>query len=648
MTSKQLLRRAGLVTLLTSAAAAPATTHGEPDMPRHKRHQGVAATHESAHAALRSVPLSAVRMGDGFWKARMERNRKAGIPRLLALLEEHGAVENFRVAAGLSSAERRGPYFSDSDLFKWMEGAAYVVHLYPDDPTAAELQRVVDDVVAAQCDDGYLNTFFIKDIADQRFRNLMAEHEFYCAGHLIHAACAHYRATGSTKLLDAARRYADYLCSVFGPDKRYGRSGHEELEAAMVELYRTTGDGKYLHFAGYLLDGLEFHNRSELRGHAVRQGYFCMGGADYYVETGDAQYWDTLTRLFDDLVRRKMYITGGMGAQQHHEAFGAAYQLPNATAYAETCAAISNVLWNRRMLLAEPNCRYADVLERALYNGVLSGVSLSGDEYFYVNPLASSGGHKRQPWFGCTCCPTNMVRTLASIPSYLYDVSDGGVWVHLYDNSTLSWQLPDGRALTLQQQTGYPWDGRVEMTVTPQAASEFSVFLRIPGWCRKARLEVNGKAVADVRCGTYKEIRREWKPGDTLALQMDMPAEIVESHPRVPENRGCVAIQRGPVVYCIESPDNPGLPIEDARLATASPAELSARHEPDLLGGVTVITGPGLAPAGVLDELPLYAPVGTYDRAARMREVRLRAIPYYAWANRGDSHMKIWLPLGSQ
>lgn len=610
------------------------------------RDAGVVATGKSPAAMLHPVPVHAVTMKEGFWLPRMEANRQKAIPKLLELLEAHGVVDNFRRISGHKKCDRRGPFWTDSDLYKWMEACAFVLQSGDDPAVRAMLNRIIDEVVAVQDSDGYLNTYFVDERAKKRFSNLGSEHELYCAGHLFQAAVAHYRVTGERKLLHAALRYADYLTKTFGPGELQQADGHPEVEMSLVELYRTTGERRYLDLSGFFLGINKFASRAAIDGHAVRAAYLNCGGADYGMETRDEAYLDAAGRMWNDMVRGKMYITGGIGATSHNEAFGASFDLPNASSYAETCAAIAGVMWNWRMLAATGKAGFADELERVLYNGFLSGVSLSGTEYFYVNPLESAGGHKRVPWFDCTCCPPNVQRLLASLPGYMYSTSPAGLWVHLYDANELNWRLDDGRKVRLAQETRYPWDGKVMLTVTPESAGEFGLFLRIPGWCRDASVSVNGKpADAAVRPGGYCEVKRTWQPGDKVELSLPMPVVAQTCDPRVRENRRRIALSRGPVVYCLESVDNPGADVLNAiaplNLATGEPlAKVTPR--PDLLGGVAELAFEGrwLDYSGTTG--PLYRPARPAGLPA-MRAATLRAIPYYAWANRGDSKMSVWM-----
>jgi len=569
----------------------------------------------SEKTRLRSVPIGAVTMRDGFWKRKMDLNHEHGIWRLLEHLESHGVVDNFKIVSGRMRGERKGPYFSDSDLYKWMEGAALIMQSYDDPKLRAELDRVIDEVVAAQGEDGYLNTFFQGELFGQRFRNLPHEHELYCAGHYFQAAVAHYRATGETKLLDSAVRFADYMVKTFGPGKGLGADGHPEVEMALVELFRATGKREYLGLAEFFLNEFKYKDLSGVSGHAVRALYLACGGADYFVETGDAAYEDASRRMWEDTVLRKMYVTGGVGSRYSGEAFGEPYELPNERAYTETCAAIASAMFNYRLLSIYGDTRYADEMERALYNGVISGVSIDGVSYFYQNPLACYRDYQRQEWFGCTCCPTNMVRTLATVPGYMYSVSDEGVWVHLFDNSKVSYQLADGTPFTLDVKTNYPWDGEVEITVGLDAPKEFTLFVR-------------GSA----------PMRKTWQPGETVSLTLDMRPVFLRCDPRVRENFGQVAVRRGPFVYCAESVDNPGVPIMDLELGEC---EFTERRE-DMLGGIVTLVGRGFAPDESADRGPLYQ--STLSRLPYKAHESIKLIPYYAWANRGNSHMVVWMP----
>ena len=606
----------------------------------HARDAGVVSTAHSPFAKLKPVPIRAVEMRPGFWKSRMDANRHRSVPKLFDLLEEHGVLDNLRRVSGRKDVERRGAFWTDSDLAKWMEAAAFVLQSEHDPKIAKMLDSAIDDLAAIQRPDGYINSFFTGELADQRFRNLAHEHELYCAGHLFQAAIAHHRATGDAKFLDAAIRYADFLTESFGPGKIEAADGHPEIEMALVELYRTTGNADYLDLAGFFLGVQEFAKKESIEGHAVRAGYLACGAADYFAETGDERIKGALERLWSDMFDAKMYVTASVGSRYEGEAFGRPYELPNERAYTETCAAIASAMWSWRMLAIEGECRFADVMERALYTGFLSGVSIEGGGYFYVNPLACYWDHQRQPWFGTTCCPTNVVRMVASIPGYIYGTSDEGVWVHLYENSKLDWRLENGIRLTLEQTTKYPWAGDVEIVISPEKPCEFALFVRIPGWCERASVKVGDEAFGGAVPGEYLKIERLWEKGDVVRLELEMPVTLMEADPRVREDAGSVAVQRGPIVYCMESPDNHGVPIRDAEILINE--EMAAEFEPHLLGGVSVVRARGVYAKEDEARGPLYRPAGSIR--LDVEETDLKLIPYFAWANRGSSQMKVWIP----
>jgi uncharacterized protein len=612
----------------------------------------VVDTSRSPNAILRPVAVSAVKLEDGFWRPRLEANRTQGLPALLKQLEEHGIVDNFRRLTGRKSCPRRGPFFSDSDLYKWIEGASLALQSNDDSELRKKMDAVIDDVVAAQGKDGYLNTWFVEERAGGRFKNLANEHELYCAGHLFQAAVANYRATGERKLLDCATRYADYLCETFGPGKKVqGHCGHPEIEMALIELGRTTGEKRYLELAKYYLDDYGYLKHDTVRDHAVRQMYACCGGVDLYAETGAASYLETTRKLWDDFTGSKMYITGGLGSRFGGEAFGERFELPNRMAYAETCAAIGNAMWNWRMLTVTADARYADVMERALYNGVLSGVSLDTTHWFYVNPLewtagdiaAKREGNRRVPWFDCTCCPSNMVRTLASVPGYMFSVAPKALYVHLYDNCHMETQIPDGPKVKVAVKTKYPWDGRIEVTVTPEVPATFDLMLHIPEGDNFSVQETAGTALADAGLANvartpsgYCKLSYKWQAGEKVVLRLDMPVVPMVADDRVAEDRGRIALQRGPVVYCLEGNDNPNVAID--RVAVDPRAEFKADYQARLLGGVGVITFPALEQT--------ESNLGLYHRAGMPisgNNVQLTAIPYYAWANREPAPMAVWL-----
>jgi len=608
---------------------------------------------KSPYAKLLPVPVENVRLEDSFWVPRQRILREVTLPSQHKLLEDTGRVFNFRRASGKERGDFKGLFFNDSDVYKWVEAVAFVLATAFDKDLHDGAKQVVLDIVASQDEDGYLNSYFTFERKKDRWTNLRDMHELYCAGHLAQAAIALFRATRDRNLLYAACRVADHIASIFGSQKRLGTPGHPEIEMALVELYRTTGNGAYLDLARFLIDergkGLigggivhidhkPFRQLSTVDGHAVRSLYLNAGATDVYLETGDKSLWATLLRLWHNMTERRMYLTGGVGARHVGEAFGEDYELPNVTAYAETCAAIANVMWNWRMLLATGEARFADTMETALYNGVLSGISLDGREYFYVNPLADRGKRRRQAWFPCACCPPNIARLLASLSGYVYSLSNEGIWVNLYTQSTANLEVW-GNSVVLVQRTDYPWNGEVEIILQPQMETAFSIFLRIPGWCRSAQVQVNEKAIAENgQPGTYLEVRRVWRPGDRLQLSFAMPVERVFCQPLVMENADRVALKRGPLVYCAEQVDNADCDVWD--LVLPYDCQLESRWKSDLLNGVVVISGDALAAGTELGE-QLYR-VAT-DAPPKMHRVSFTAVPYYAWANREPGPMIVWI-----
>jgi hypothetical protein len=614
--------------------------------------------------------LTQVSLDDEFWAPRMGANRERTLPAVYRHLKETGRIDAFRLD-WRPGAEPVPHMFWDSDVAKWIEAASYSLATHPDHALEARLSEVVKLVASAQQPDGYLNVHFTVVEPDKRWTNLRDCHELYSAGHLIEAGVAHFQATGERALLDAVRRYADYIGTVFGtePGKKRGYCGHEEIELALVKLYRATGEPRYLHLSGYFVqergrqpyyfdiecrergeDPGNFWARSyaycqahapveeqaEVVGHAVRAMYLYCAMADLAAELGDGELLAACQRLWEDLCLKKMYITGGIGPARHNEGFTTAYDLPNETAYAETCAAIGLVLWNHRLLQLDCDSRYGDVMERALYNGALSGISLDGERFFYVNPLASGGAHHRQDWFDCACCPPNIARLLASFGTYIYSQGEDGLAVHLYVQGETQAELRDGTRVLLRQQTRYPWEGAVRLTVDSQPPAEFSLRLRIPGWCRKYALSVNGKRVQPLIEKGYACLGRAWSPGDMVELALDMPVERMLAHPSVTHDAGRVALQRGPLVYCVEGVDHP---VSVHELALSDAAQLQCNFDPDLLGGIVVIEGEATAADPSAWRNALYLPA---DEVARF-PVRMRAIPYYAWDNRDPGEMAVWL-----
>jgi DUF1680 family protein len=551
--------------------------------------------------------------------------------------------------------------YDDSDVYKWLEAASWALAFCTD----PRLSQLVDDLIAlihqAQQPDGYLNTYYTLVRPAPRWERLAWDHELYCAGHLMQAAVAHHRVTGQRTLLDVACRFADLICDTFGPaeqGKRPGTDGHPEIEMALVELARETGNRRYLAQAQYFLDArgyglaggdpyrqdhVPFRQLHELIGHAVRAVYLAAGAADIVAETRDTSLLATLTRLWHDMVTTKLYVTGGIGARHEGEAFGKPYELPNARAYAETCAAVGLIFWAWRMLLMSGEAQYADVLEVALYNAALSGISLDGQSYFYVNPLADDGTHRRQPWFDCACCPPNLARLLASLPGYFFTVTSDTVWIQLYAASEAVVPLPNGPAVHLRQETAYPWEGEVSLTL--ETAGDYGLALRIPQWCTAGgTLRVNGRVAGEAGPGSYLHVRRNWRHGDRVELHLPMPPRRLLAHPFVAENVGRVAITRGPLVYCLEGVDHPGVDLRTVCLPRTAPLVVEPTH--DELGEIVSVRATGLVkPVPLSWQGRLYRDTDDADTEAAppSTAVPLRFIPYFAWANRSPGQMLVWI-----
>jgi len=632
--------------------------------------QGVLNVAKSPFAKLHSVPVRAVTIEEGFWSKRRKTNVERSIPTMHKELESHGRMDNFRRLVGKSSAPQIGPYFADSDIYKWIDAVGWALQSGAMPGLRRTTESMIGEVVAIQEPGGYLNTYYQGDRVSLRMSQHDQEvgHEMYCLGHMIQGAIAYYRGTGDSTLMDAGARMVDnFVIPNYGPgpNQKPIVSGHPEIEMALIELYRTTGKKQYVDLAGYILHGDDrwkiepqriiymycgtpFTSRTKLEGHAVRAMYACCGATDYYLETGDQAYWKTLNTLWEDLTKRQMYVTGGVGARAQWEAFGDPYELPNAQAYGESCAAIGNMMWNWRMLTASGEAKFADVIERALYNGINSGMSLDGTTYCYRNPLAfdpSSGEKIRNPWYDVTCCPPNLERTLSSLPGYFYSTSKDGLYVHLYDNSVLDWHLEDGTPLKIQQKTNYPWDGDVELTVAPSEPHEFTLYVRIPSWAHGASASVNGKPQTGVKAGEYLAIRRTWAAGDAVKLGFPMSTEAIASNPRVAENRGRVAVRRGPIIYCMEELDQPtGVTFADVSLDLSPRGGTEFQHDykAEMLDGIVVLHHRGgVLESASADEV-LYGPANLAAPKTRLTDISL--IPYYVWANRQSCAMQVWVP----
>jgi DUF1680 family protein len=633
--------------------------------------EGVLFVDKSPYAKLHNIPVRAVTITQGFWGARRETNVEKSIPSMEKLLEANGRMNNFLRLVGKSNEPQHGPVYSDSDVYKWTEAVGFALQSGDRPALRAMTDRIIKEVVAVQEPSGYLNTYYVGDKAKDRMSPDVQRwgHELYNLGHMIQGAIAYYRATGDRTLLNAGIAFVDgYLLPNFGraADKKPILSGHPEMEMALIELYRTTGDKRHLELAGYILQGDEriklpqhgyvyhfcgipFTSRTHLEGHAVRAMYACCGATDYYLETGDQSYLKTLNVLWEDLVSDQMYVTGGVGARSSGEAFGDSYELPNFTAYGESCAAIGNMMWNWRMLAATGDAKFADVIERALYNGINSGMSLDGTMYCYRNPLGfdpSGGDQIRNSWYDTTCCPPNLERTFASLPGYFYSTSKDGLYLHLYDNSGLDWHLEDGTGLRVTQKTNYPWDGGADITVSPAKPSEFTFYLRVPGWSDGTQVSVNGKAVSGATPGQYLALRRRWAAGDVINVKFGMTPKLIEANPRVVDDYGRVAVQRGPLVYCLEQLDQPeGVPLFDVSLDVRQPGASAFQPEfrVDLLGGIVVLKHTGAVSEKSSLHSALYRAYSA--EVPKGRQVELSFIPYYAWANRVGTPMQVWTPV---
>lgn len=610
---------------------------------------------------LRPVPFNAVRIVDSFWAPRRETNRAVSIPVNFLNLEKFGNLENLRLAARKATSGFHGPVFMDSDVYKALEAAAYSLATDPDPELEKKVDEIIKILAAAQQADGYLNSYFIVKEPNQRWKNLRDWHELYCAGHLFEAAVAHLEATGKRSFLDVAVKLADHIDATFGPGKRMGYPGHPEIELALVKLARVTGQQRYFDLARFFVenrgrkffaeehrtpldkydgtywqDDVPITEHRNIKGHAVRACYLLAGATDVAGQSRDPALLRMLDRVWRNTVQRNMYVTGGIGPSASNEGFTTDYDLPNLTAYQETCASVALALWNHRLALLYGDSRYADVLERSLYNGVLAGVSLDGKRFFYVNPLESRGNHHRSEWFGCACCPPNVARTLASIGGYAYAVSDKALWINLYMAGSVKTRVGN-RDIALDVATDYPWDGRVRITPRLNEAAEFEIRLRVPGWCGNPAVAVNDQKLdSPTTDHGYFVLARVWNPGDKVTLDLPMPALRIAANPRVKENTGLLALQRGPLIYCLEGCDH-SVPLSSMYLPAET--ELSVEKDPALLGGVTVIKG--LARVSEVIDWPgqLYQPV----RAPRT--VPFKAVPYYAWDNRAAGQMRVWMPV---
>lgn len=644
--------------------------------------QGIINNAESPHVKLRSINIGDCQWTQGFWADKFKLCEDVMVPHMGTLLkgDTGHAYNNFKIAAGLKRGQHQGMHWHDGDFYKWMEAAMYVYAINGDPKIDRELDEIIEVIGKAQEDDGYLSTQITLTDAG-RWSNRQY-HELYNSGHLLTSACIHHRVTGKTNFLEIAIKHADHLYRTFGSQPReLSRFGFNQTQImGLVELYRTTKNKEYLRLAEVFINmrgkskvepddtvrhktiGDMVQERTPLRkskeavGHAVLALYFYAGATDVYAETGEQALINALDRLWDNVVNRKMYVTGACGQTHHgasskvdfvHEAFIDEFMMPNLTAYNETCANICNAMFSYRMLGVKGESKYADIMELVLYNSALSGISSDGKHYFYTNPLRRTDDHQmdttdqrtRAPYIPCFCCPPNLVRTIAKVSGWAYSLSDNGVAVNLYGGNRLTTRMLDGSEIQLRQQSQYPWEGEVNITVESCKEAPFEMLLRIPEWAQGSEIRLNGRDVGvEVSPGDYARIHRRWKPGDVVTLTMPMAIKLLEGHPRIEEIRNQVAIKRGPVVYCIESPDLPdGTRILDVYLP--EDAELVAHHRPNFLGGLTTIS------SNVL--LRTDKGNGMYRTLSKpaWESAKTTFVPYYAWSNRGPSEMTVWMPV---
>ena len=695
------MKTIGLLAITLAARMASPLGHGAPQgrMPSDSTPVSTPLVDDShsAHVKLHSVGLSDVAWTQGFWAERFDVCKDSMLPHLWATYtnpQTGHAIQNFAIAAGLEKGVHMGPPFQDGDFYKLLEAMASLYAVTKDTKLDSTMDKAIAVIAKAQLKNGYIHTpVLIEDRmhpGKARAFGHRLDFETYNMGHLMTAACVHYRATGKRTLLDVAIKAAGYLDGYYrqNPSLLARSAICPSHYMGLVELYRTTHDRTYLALADHLIhlhgavgegtdqnqDRIPFLRQTTAIGHAVRANYLYAGAADVYAETGDDSIWHALNPIWDDVAAKKIYITGGCGAiydgvapmgtsynpmdvQEIHQAYGQQYDLPNATAHNETCAAVGNLLWNWRMFLVTGETRYMDMLELELYNGILSGISLDGNSFFYTNPLSVNRAYPydlrwaggRQPYIGLSdCCPPNAVRTIAEASGYVYSVNQQGLWVNLYGGDRLATSLADGSPIRLSQETAYPWDGKVTIRIEAAPAKDFSILLRVPGWCKGARVSVNGSAAAGasdnasaagtLASGQYAALHRQWKPGDVITLDLPMPVTLVQANPLVEANRNQVAVKRGPVVYCLESPDAPGV---KSIFDLSIPLDTRWQLTPLTIGDSHV-----MSLEGVVKQLPeqewknkLYQDVSTETAT----DARVRLIPYYAWANRGSSDMMVWM-----
>jgi DUF1680 family protein len=631
----------------------------------------------SPFAQWKPLEIKNVLITGGFWQERQEINRRVSLKHGFDMLIKAGNINNLKLAAGMETGEFKGRNFSDETVYKWLEAVAWELNRSGD----KELKELADGVIliiqAAQQENGYLDSYYQVVEPDQKFADLDHSHELYCAGFLLQAAVAFERGLGDERLLKVACRLADNLDAVFGPGKREGTCGHPEIEMALVELYRSTHEKRYLNLAEFYIDqrgkgkmrgyagyGAEYHQDhlpvrsvNELTGHAVRQIYLLTGITDLYMETGEQALLDASIRLWNDLTQTKMFITGGVGSRYDGEAFGSAYELPSDVCYCETCAAIGNLFWNWRLLLITGDSRYADLIERTLYNGILSSPGLDGRHFYYANPLMVRDGryvrlssnppegqivNGRPEWHEVACCPPNVMRLFASLGHYFATRNLSGIQIHQYGQTRITSTLANGEPIILKMDSNYPWEGMVRIQIEQSKNTAFSLSLRIPNWQRGMTVYLNGDRIKEpvIKKG-YLVLDREWKSGDVIDLDLPMNAFLVEPNPRIDATRGCQAIQRGPIVYCLEAHDQAAeINLLDVQMDPRTTLPSVWREE---LGGIMTVETNGyeLLPETWLQDL--YKQTDQLSDP-KTRKIHLISIPYFAWGNRGLRSMRVWIP----
>jgi len=620
---------------------------------------------QTAVQKIEPVNFSQVEIEDSFWKPRIYTVSKVTIPVCIDQTEVQTArIRNFEKVAAKKGEGHEGMYYDDSDVYKALEAIAYSLKNYPDPIVEKKADEWIDKIAAAQMPDGYLDTYYLLGNIKDRWTN-MDYHEDYCAGHLIEAAVAYFNTTGKRKFLDVAIRLANHIDSTFRLQNRHWVSGHEEIELALVKLYKATGDKRYLDLSDWYLqqrghgyfgdqprsqdycqDKLPLKEQTQITGHAVRAMYLYTGAADVGAAKNDSGYVHAMKQVWEDVVYRNMYITGGIGSSGKNEGFSTNYDLPNEHAYCETCASVGMVFWNQRMNLLTGDSKYVDVLERSLYNGALDGISLKGDRFFYGNPLASTGNHSRSEWFGTACCPSNIARLVESVGDYIYAKSNDALWVNLFVGSSTSITIKN-RKIQVKQVTNYPWDGKIQISVTPEKQTEFDLSVRIPGWANnqpvpgdtyqfldntseKISLTLNGIPATFKILNGYAVIHKNWKKGDVVEFNLPMPVRRIVAIDKVKDDQNRVALQRGPLVYCFEHADNEG---KAMNIVLPDKATFKTEFKSELLNGIVVIQA----------QAPI-ATISTDGSTLSSVNKTVTAIPFYSWANRGKGQMQVWVP----